>query len=452
MTDTFVAQSTPIGVSAIALIRINGSACHQFAQALLPKNSTSIKPRHAYHSAVHDIGGELIDEVVWIFYPAETSYTGDPLLEIMPHGNPILCKKLMDHFCALGCRLAEPGEFTKRAYLNGRLKFSQVEGVLEVIHAQSERALFYARKQLTGESGKQIKGIVQELTSLRAEIEAYIDFPDEALPPEDVAGPLHHLQRLIERFDSFETNAKNREIIQGGLNTLIVGPPNAGKSSLLNGLVGHNRALVSAISGTTRDYILERITVGDFLVNLFDTAGLHSSPNSELEHEGIHRTLELIEQADFFLLVVDSNLPVPVLPDALIQKLNSQNSIVILNKIDLGKSVDFSNFLSDLLQFPMCTFNPACMKRFLECWQDRIESRILEKGTESMMFNARQSQFIRQAREELIEAVLCLKTNSATELAAFHLIEASNALVQINERIDNEDVLDDLFHRFCIGK
>ena len=453
MTDTIVAQSTPHGVSALALIRASGSSCTNIYRSLFkfPEDNEAI-PRHAYYSRFYSPSGDLIDEVVWIYYSAESSYTGEAMLEIMPHGNPIICKKVIDGFCELGCRLADPGEFTQRAYLHGKLNFSQVEAVLDVIHAQSDRALFYARKHLTGESGRLIKGMVQDMTTIRAEIEAYIDFPEDELPPEDQNGPTQRLTKIIETLDRYQRTARSKEVLQNGLDTLIVGVPNVGKSSLLNALVGHRRALVSDQAGTTRDYIIERTIIGDYLINLFDTAGLNMQSIDKLEEEGIQHTLELIDQADFFLVVLDSTLPAPQLPDLLLEAINRNNTLVVENKIDLPNSKTFEAFLPDFKHVRISTKQQTSINVLIDAWKELIEDDYDVREDEGMMFNLRQAEFIREAQIELTQAKEILVASQATELAAFHLIQASEALIKINEKIDNESVLDDLFKRFCIGK
>jgi tRNA modification GTPase len=453
MSDTIVAQSTPHGVSAIALIRVSGQACSQLLPRVIHHPSASNpQPRHATFSRFYDLEGNFIDELVWIFYPAESSYTGEPLVEWMPHGNPLICKKIMDVCCALGCRVAEPGEFTQRAYLNGKLNISQVEAVLDLIHAQSDRALFYARKQLTGESGNLIKGIVRDLTSIRAEIEAYIDFPEDELPPEDQEGPMKKIQRILDRLDQYHASARCREAIQNGIDTLIIGAPNVGKSSLMNALVGHRRALVSPLAGTTRDYLVEQTFIGDYLINLIDTAGLNPESNDQIETEGIQQTLDLVQRASFFLVVLDSTQTPPVLPDSVIQYLNPSNTLILENKVDLPTSIQMPDYLPHFPHIRISTLDRKSIHTLKEQWKERIADDLETRDEESVMFNLRQSEFIRKAHNELTEAQTLLRSGGGSELAAFHLIEASDALLQVNERIDNEDVLDDLFKRFCIGK
>jgi len=451
MTDSFVAQSTPPGISALALIRASGPDCTGYAQSLLPPNA-ELRSRHAYFGKLKDRNDELIDEVVWIYYEPGASFTGDAMLEIMPHGNPLICKSIIDDLCKSGFRLAEPGEFTRSAYLNGKLKFSQIQGILEVIHAQSDRALSAARKRLTGASGSRIKGIVQELTKLRAEVEAYIDFPEDELPPEENQGPIKRILHILNTLDALHASSKNRDTIQNGIHTLIIGAPNAGKSSLLNALIGHNRALVSKEAGTTRDYILEHIELNGYLINLFDTAGLNIDPSSELEAQGIQHTVELANQAEFILLVIDSSQTPPVLPEGILKSIDKDNAIVVENKIDLPNSGDHKDYLPHLNHVRLSAIERSSLSALEECWGQMIQSQFQVREEEGLMFDLREQAFVETSIEELNQAKEKLETDSQTELAAFHLIRASEALLQINEHVDNEAILDELFSRFCIGK
>jgi tRNA modification GTPase len=448
--DTFVAQATPVGTSAIALIRVNGPLVGAIVKKL-SEGKTHL-PRKANYGNYIDESGTVVDSVIWIFFEEGASYTGDAILEIMPHGNPLICKKIIQDLCDSGCRLAEPGEFTQRAFLNKRLNLSQVEGVLETIHAQTDRALFQARKQLSGESGRLIKGIVQELTIMRAEVEAQIDFPEEEIPDEDIQKIKKLLVDLVDQLTAFESTARTKEAIQNGINTLIVGAPNAGKSSLLNYIVGHSRALVSEISGTTRDYIVERAYVGDYLLNLYDTAGITDTPSNEIESLGIKRTLELVDQTDLFILVVDASSQAPTFPSLLLDHLKPENTLLIQNKIDLPKQLDTSNLPKQLRTVEISTLDRKFYEPFKESMVPLLNGLYSNDVSFDTMFNHRQAAFIGNARFELERAHANLQDDYATEIVAFHLIKASEELEKINQHIDNEDVLDQLFQRFCIGK
>jgi tRNA modification GTPase len=454
MQDTFVAQSTPQGTSALAVVRVSGPLCESIALGfhVAQGHGGTLHPRHAYYGALRDGRGELIDEVVWIYYAKGSSYTGDAMLEIMPHGNPIICQALIEHLCALGCRLAEAGEFTQRAYLNGKLKFSQISGVLEVIHAQTDRALSAARKRLTGESGRIVRGLVQDLTSLRAEIEAYIDFPEDELPPQNVQSALLRLDSCLRHLERLHASSEHYRLLQDGIHTLIVGAPNAGKSSLLNLLLGQNRALVSPIAGTTRDYLIERIHVGGLLVNLYDTAGLNLHPDSDLEAQGIQHTLELLDLAQFFLVVIDSTRNPEPLPSALLERIHARNALVIENKTDLDGACSHPEFLPEIPHLPLSAVTGEHLKEFCDRWQSLMEDTLDLHREEDVMFDHRERSFIHQSIIELKDARAKLSVDSEIELVAFHLLRACEELNKVESPIDHEAVLDQLFKRFCIGK
>ncbi len=451
MIDTIVAQSTPIGESALAVIRTSGSASEKIAKALLGPDKELIT-RHSYYSNYLSAEGQLLDEVVWIYYEAGASYTGEAMLEIMPHGNPLICEQIIQDLQARGCRLAEPGEFTRRAYLNNRLNISQAEAVIDVIHARSEGALQVAQKHLSGESGRLIEDWVQKLTILRAEVEAYIDFPEEDLPPEDQEGPLQKLSEIRALLSQYKSSAENSRLLQQGINTLIIGAPNAGKSSLFNTLVGHSRALVDPKAGTTRDYIREQIWINKQLVNLVDTAGLNPLPGETLESQGITKALELAEIADYFLLVVDAADALPDIPEAIKDKLKAENTLIIENKIDLENANKLDAFYTEFPHIRISATENIGIKELIDIWGSQINALLKIRNEGEIMFNHRQASFIGECLEELSKAHDLLQHDQQTEFAAFHLIKAAESLSNINKSIDNEEMLDQLFSRFCIGK
>lgn len=449
--DTIVAQSTPVGVSALAVIRTSGPLSVDIARKLFAGNDLC-KPKEATRVQYKGIDGDVVDDVILIRFEAGHSYTGEDILEIMPHGNPLICQKLIEDLCRRGCRLAGPGEFTRRAYENGRMSISQAEAVADLIHAQSDRAIEMAHRHLSGEAGRMMDGFVMELIRLRAEIEAYIDFPEEELPPEDTIGPLSRLKGIMETLGSFRRASANRRLIQDGVNTLIIGAPNAGKSSLLNALVGHSRALVDAQAGTTRDYIVERLWMGPYLVNLFDTAGLRDAAESRLEQMGIDKTMDLMDRSDFVLLVVDSAAPIPDLPKVVLDRLKPGRTLLVENKVDLGSSKPLSGVHPEWAHVRVSATEGTGLEALQDRWISNLREIMGDRDSEALMFNARQAQFIAAAEDELTQAWSILKDGLGTELAAFHLIRASEELVQINREIDNEAVLDSLFSHFCIGK
>jgi tRNA modification GTPase len=340
-TDTIAALATPIGTSAIAVVRASGPACAGLAAAALsqapdvsaPRRSPP-PPRLARHADYRDRSGAILDDVLATYFAAPHSYTGDDTLEIACHGNPFIAQKILEDLLARGCRAAGPGEFTRRAFLNGRIDLSQAEAVMDLIHARGERALAAANQQLRGSLGRHVTALTDELLQTLARVEAYIDFPDEDLPPEDRSLVRRALAALTQSTARLLATRHYGELLREGIKTIILGEPNAGKSSLLNRLIGHDRAIVSPEPGTTRDFIEERLLLGPHCLRLIDTAGLNPSP-APLEKLGMDKTLERATEADLFILVLDATRPSPTLPQEITERMTPENTLVILNKTDL---------------------------------------------------------------------------------------------------------------------
>src|SRR5688572_26606595 len=292
-TDMIAALATPAGTAALAVIRVSGEDTRGLAAKLL---TSPPRPRVARHTDYRDATGALLDDVILTFYEGPRSYTGEDALEISSHGNPFIAQKILEDMFARGCRPAEPGEFTQRAFLNGRMDLSQAEAVMDLIHARSERALTAANQQLRGSVGRRMNELIERLLGVLARIEAYIDFPDEDLPVEDRGFVIHEVVRLSTETDRLLATSHYGQLLRDGIKTVIVGEPNVGKSSLLNRLVGRDRALVSPEPGTTRDFIEERVIVGPHCLRLIDTAGLNPSP-APLEKLGIDKTRERLSEA-----------------------------------------------------------------------------------------------------------------------------------------------------------
>jgi len=335
--DTIAALATPLGTAALAIVRASGPACAGIARDALALPCPPL-PRVASHADYRALDGSLLDDVVATFFAAPNSYTGDDVLEISCHGNPFIAQKILEDLLARGCRSAEAGEFTRRAFVNGRIDLSQAEAVMDLIHARSERALVVANQQLRGSLGRHLAALTEELLGALARVEAYIDFPDEDLPDEDRDVVRRALDRLAQGTRRLLATRHYGELLREGIRTVIIGEPNAGKSSLLNRLVGHERALVSPEPGTTRDFIEERIHIGPHCLRLIDTAGLNPSP-TPLEKLGMGKTIERAAEADLFLLVLDVTRPQPDLPRSLppeiLERMSAENAVVVLNKIDL---------------------------------------------------------------------------------------------------------------------
>src|SRR6516165_11893216 len=307
--NTIAAISTPIGEGAIAVVRLTGAAALSilnriFRSSVAPAN---FEPRHVYFGQIHDDAAK-VDEVLVTFFRGPASYTGEDVVEISCHGGLLVTRRLLDLVLSAGARMANPGEFTQRAFLNGKMDLTQAEAVMDLIRAQTELALRAANEQLSGRLGTELTEIREELLTTLAHVEAYIDFPEESIDPDTGKTLLNRIQSLSQQLDRLLATADQGRVLRHGLRTVIYGKPNVGKSSLLNLLLGYDRAIVSEIPGTTRDTIEEVINVRGIPVRLVDTAGKRSSADS-IEQEGIRRTELQLAQADLVLQVVDASSP-----------------------------------------------------------------------------------------------------------------------------------------------
>ena len=448
--DCIVAAATPIGEAAIAVVRVSGSLCQELCKDALRVPYPT--PRRSTLAKYLDINECIIDDVIFVFYEAKKSYTGEPSLEISSHGNPLISKKIIEDLVVRGCRLAEPGEYTKRAFLSGRIDLTQAESVATLIKASSDRALEVARIQLRGDLGKKIRGLQSQLLDLQASLEAYIDFPEEDLPSEDMKGPSSTLANLILEVDHLLQSAGCAQLLETGVRCLIVGSPNAGKSSLYNLLCGEERAIVSEESGTTRDYLSSRIDVGPFMVEMIDTAGLCEG-GSTVERLGIERTLQLSEEADCFLFVLDSTLPSPEsVSKDLAKNINATNCLVLENKIDLDNSKNFHNFLPDFKHLRLSIETGEGLIDCRTAIEQMMEKLIPPPSEDCMIVNARHAANLSITGDFLREAHRLLLEDMSIELSLLEITSGIEALGEIVGKTNNEDMLDRLFNSFCIGK
>ena len=449
-SETIVAAATPAGRSALAVIRVDGPlapviACAAFGRSAAPA------ARRATTAIWRDRAGQPIDQVVAVLAVAPHSFTGGDALEVTCHGNPLLVRRLVEDCLARGCRAAEPGEFTRRAFLAGKLDLTQAEAVADLIHASSERALASARRQLAGELGRHVAAWSDRLLAALATLEAHIDFPEEDLPPEDPAGPLQTLAKMQSELSGYARTARHDAALRDGLRVAVVGAPNAGKSSLLNALAGSARALVSAEPGTTRDFLEAPVAGLPLAVTAVDTAGLRTG-GSALEHAGMERSLEQARAAHFLLLVVDRSAPPPALPPELDALLDPARTLVIANKSDLPAHAGHATWKPELTKFPTCLL----AGRDADALRARLGEILIERevapGAEDLVVGVRHADALLRAAAALQSAQAHLAPPAQTELAAARCREALDALGEIVGRIDNERMLDKLFASFCIGK
>ena len=447
LSDTIAALATPTGTSAIAVVRTSGPQTEDLVRRIFGQLPP---PRVAQHADYGSANGGLVDDVLFTYFAAPHSFTGEDTLEVSCHGNPYVAQKILEDLFTRDCRPAEPGEFSKRAFLNGRMDLSQAEAVMDLIHARSERALAAANAQLRGALGRHTSQLITLLVNILAHVEAYIDFPDEDLPAEDRQALMTDLTALEAGTSRLLATSHFGTLLRDGIKTVIIGAPNVGKSSLLNRLVGRDRALVSAEPGTTRDYIEERIVIGEHCLRLVDTAGLNPDPTA-LERRGIEKTLEQAGEADLFLWVLDATSPTPVLPAETGRLMTAANTIAVLNKIDLVAGAPASLALP-FASVQLSALTGAGFDTLTAAIATLANAFHVEVGDELIAINARHALALDQARSALQSARTKLAAATPSEMVASDLRDALDAFGQIAGKIDNERVLDRLFASFCIGK
>ena len=448
--DTIVAAATPAGRSALAIVRVDGPLAATIANAALGRKAP-LAEKTSTLGIWRDGTGAPIDQVVAVLWQAGRSFTGNDSLEITCHGNPLLVRRITEDCLARGGRLAEPGEFTRRSYLAGRIDLTQAEAVADLIHASSERALASARRMLAGELGRHVARWSDRTLQVLAELEAHIDFPEEDLPPEDPRGPAARLAGIASELSAYARTAKHDGALRAGLRVAVVGAPNAGKSSLLNALTGAERAIVSPEAGTTRDYLEAPVAGLPLAVTAIDTAGLRDG-GSAVENLGMTRALEQARGAHLLLLVVDASAEPPALPAELVALLDPARTLVVANKADLPAHPAQKDFLPQLTKLSACLLDGRDAEKLRAKLGDFLIAQEIAPGAEELVVSVRHAEAMARAAVALTEAVGHLKAPIQTELAAAQARAALDALGEIVGRIDNERMLDKLFASFCIGK
>lgn len=449
--DTIVALSTPLGVSGIGVVRLSGPACFDLACAIFHKRE--IQPRHSYLGHYHlKESEEIIDDPIFDFFEANASYTGEAMLEISCHGNPLILQKVISDCLERGCRQAEPGEFTRRAFMNGMLDLCQAEAVEDLIHSRSLQALRIARKQLGGSLSQQIESFIEKLTEQIAFIEAYLDFPEEDLPEENRKQFESQLQEMVDAITQLIQAHQFYTPLQQGIRTAIVGLPNAGKSTLLNCLLGQERAIVSDIPGTTRDFISETYMLAPYTLRLVDTAGLHAT-QEKLERIGIEKTHEQIQRADVVLWVIDGSQAWNSDLEALKKLLPVEKTCILINKIDLGIH---SSIRESLKSFYICAEialkGMPSNQPLQHALRQFLQRRYQDFSQVNFMIHERHAEALKDAQTALVHAQHLLHQHSFDDCIAEELKNAMHAFESIIGKIDYERVLDQIFSKFCIGK
>jgi tRNA modification GTPase len=469
LDDTIAAIATPLGEGGLAVIRIGGpKALAVCDQCFEPVGKNSAKPSAAATHTIHYgrivRDGKTIDEVLVSVMRAPRTFTREDVVEITCHGGLLPAKLVLDAALAAGARLAEPGEFTKRAFLNGRLDLAQAEAVADLIHARTELALSAANEQLAGKLSGRINQLRDELMKTLAHVEAHIDFPDEDISPDTKDQLLARLERGVSFMDELLRTADEGRLLRRGIRAAIVGRPNVGKSSLLNQLLGHDRAIVSPIAGTTRDTIEETANIRGLPVVFIDTAGLRES-GDVIEQEGIRRSHESLAKAEFVLHVLDASEPLNAEDEKWLAEFSRKKRILVLNKVDLARRVDGSTLTPALSRLTgegevvsaSRVVEACCLTgQGVEALKDAIKQLVWSGEIKAEMLqvaiNSRHQDALRRGREATLRTIEALRGEATLELAALDLRIAVNAVGEVVGKTTTEDLLDSIFSQFCIGK
>jgi tRNA modification GTPase len=457
--EPIAAIATAIGESAISIVRMSGNGVLDIADKVFRKAGNksfsfrSAESHTAHYGRIVDAKGEMVDEVMAIVYKSPRSFTMEDLVEFNCHGGVIVTQTVLETLLNAGCRLAEAGEFTRRAFLNGRIDLVQAEAIGEMIHAKTTAAYRSALSHLKGDLSKKLSTLREDLLNACAMLELELDFGEEDVEfqsRDDLRSKIAELKTtLTELADSF----KFGKLVQEGVRTVIVGKPNAGKSTLLNALLGKERAIVSDIAGTTRDYIEESFVIDGVLFKLIDTAGLRATYD-QLESEGIKRSYEKIEEADLILYLIDASKPIDANEIKAIETLKEKNRdakvLLVLNKSDLLRNGEVKVETIEAIRISARTREGIdALKQTMKSLS--IGAETLSEGS-IMLTNLRHYEAVSNALQSLLQAETQVQHHAPTELIASDLRAALHHIGTITGKVSTDDILNNIFAKFCIGK
>ena len=454
--STIAAISTAPGNAGIGIIRLSGDDCFKILQKIFkPKNKGEIKGYTIkYGNIVKSENDEIIDEVLVSYFVAPKSYTKENMCEINSHGGIVVENQILEECLKNGAVLADPGEFTKRAFMNGRIDLSQAEAVIDIINSKTEKEMMVAQRHLEGSLSKKIKDIQGEILNLMADIEASIDYPEydiEETTNKKINDTLNSVEeKLLKLKNSFE----NGKILKEGIKTAIIGKPNVGKSSLLNLILGENRAIVSDIEGTTRDTIEEYINIKGVPLKIVDTAGIRKT-NDEVEKIGVERSINNISNAELIIALFDDSRTFDDQDQKILDLIEGKKTIILINKIDLGKNLIKENeklkkFKNNIIEFS--TINETGLDKLYNKIEELFKLNELDCENTEIITNNRHKQQILYALEDVAKGRESLETHMPVDITAICLKDILERLAEITGENVSEDIINEIFKKFCLGK
>jgi len=446
MTDTITAIATAHGVSSISIIRVSGEAALSVAKHLSKRDE--ILPRYAHLTSLYNRDDALIDQAIMIYFAAPNSFTGEDIVEFQCHGGMIVAQEILDTILSCGVRLAEPGEFSKRAFLNGKIDLTEAEAISKLIEAKSVDAAKILAKQMKGELKVFVDESREALLRSLAYSEVMIDYAEEDIPEDILSSILAQLNALEEKIEQIVDASHRRRGLIEGFKVAIIGKPNVGKSSLLNALLSYDRAIVSDIAGTTRDTIEEQVRIGSHIIRLVDTAGIRESDDT-IEKIGIERSLSSVEDADVIIALFDGSRPFDEEDEKILSIVRNDREkevIVAVNKSDLPSCFD----RDQLNGFdPIDVSAKMGFVKLTEALEKKLDA--IGEGEDLMLISARQIEAVERAKTEIANAKEPL-ISGELEFFSFHLQEAVKAISSISKPYNSEEILDKMFGEFCLGK
>lgn len=443
--DTISAIATAIGTAGIGVIRMSGENSIDIADKIFDKDLKKVQDRSITFGHVKNSNGEIIDEAIILIMRAPHSYTKENVVEIQCHGGAAALREVLSRTFEAGARPAERGEFTKRAFLNGRLDLTQAQAVLDIIQAKTSTALSVAQNQLLGKTSKKIREIRKNILEVLAHIEALIDFPEDDIDDIFIGDIDKKIAAQIEEIKIFLDNQKSGRILREGLETAIIGKPNVGKSSLLNFLAETERAIVTDIPGTTRDSIEEFVNIGGVPLKIIDTAGIRNSDNP-VEKIGIERAKDCASRAELILALFDGSRQLSDEDFEILKIIENRNAIILVTKSDLPQLIDVTKFESYI---PISVKKNLGVEKFLSAIAEKVGNVNAEMN---FVRDEREADLLRRAVKNLEEARFTLQKNIGVDFISIDLRTALELLSELTGESVTEDVIDEIFSKFCIGK
>jgi len=449
MNDTIAAISTPLGVGAIGIIRVSGDDSIKIVNKIFDGVDLEKVPTHTIHYGHIIEKTSIIDEVLVSVFKAPKTFTKEDVVEINSHGSIASLNKILELLLLNGCRMAEPGEFTKRAYINGRIDLLEAEGIMDMINAKSEKARVLAMNQVDGKLSDLIKSLRQSILEVLANIEVNIDYPEYEdildLTIEDLKPKIDIVE---EKLQELLSNSQNGKMIKEGIKVAILGKPNVGKSSLLNALLNEEKAIVTDIQGTTRDYVEGSIYLNGIPLNFIDTAGIRKTEDV-VEKIGVTKSLKLIEESDLILFVLNNNEKLSKEEQELLSKIKDKKHIVIVNKSDLDKKIDIDNSINPIF---ISTYNDSDIEKIKDRIKQLFKLEELETKDLTYISNARCIAIIKEALERVLDVKKGIENNLPIDMVEIDIKEIWNSLGKIIGESYEDELINQLFSQFCLGK